>query len=201
MNTKTIICIDNGHGKNCAGKKSPDSKLLEWRYTRDVANEVSDRLLKAGYRVKLVTPEETDITLDERVRRVNQATETNSGDAILISIHLNAAGDGLQWRNASGWECYTCKGQTESDVLAECFCEAAREKLKDKQLRTDDSDGDSDKEADFYLLKHTKCPAILTENLFMDSKRDYEYLLTDKGFNSIVDLHVLGIIKYLNKHE
>lgn len=196
---KMIVLLDSGHGANTPGKRSPDGVIREWEYTKKLALAIADELRSEDINVVLIKPEDEDVLLSERVDRVNKIASTNK--AILVSIHLNAAGDGLQWKNASGWECYTCKGQTESDKLAECLCNAAREKLKDKQLRTDDSDGDSDKEADFYLLKHTKCPAILTENLFMDSKIDYEYLLSDKGFNSIVDLHVLGIIKYLNKHE
>ena len=200
MNTKTLCLIDNGHGRDCAGKRSPDGKLREWAYTRDVAKEVSDRLYKAGYRVKLVTPETTDVPLAERVRRVNEATRQNSGDAILISIHLNAAGDGSKWLNASGWECYTSKGDTLSDVLAEELCKAAIEALpKEFTIRTDKSDGDSDKEANFYILKNTICPAVLTENLFMDSKKDYDFLLSDAGFEAIVKLHVDAIVNYLEK--
>jgi N-acetylmuramoyl-L-alanine amidase len=35
-----------------------------------------------------------------------------------------------------------------------------------KLLRKDTSDGDKDKEADFYIIKGANCPAVLTENLF-----------------------------------
>lgn len=196
---KVVVLLDSGHGIDTPGKRSPDGAIREWEYTKELAMAILQELRSEDIEAFIINPEDEDVPLAERVKRVNEIARTNK--AILVSIHLNAAGDGLQWKRASGWECYTCKGQTESDVLAECFCEAAREKLKNKQLRTDDSDGDSDKEADFYLLKHTKCPAILTENLFMDSAIDLDYLISKKGFNSIVDLHVLGIIKYLNKHE
>ena len=194
-----VVLLDSGHGVDTPGKRSPDGVLKEWKYAKELAIAISEKLRSEDIYTFLVNPEDEDVPLKERVDRVNNIARTNN--VILVSIHLNAAGDGLQWKSASGWECYTCKGQTESDVLAECLCNAAREKLKSKQLRTDNSDGDSDKEADFYLLKHTKCTAVLTENLFMDNKRDYEYLLTEEGFNSIVDLHVLGIIKYLNRYE
>jgi len=68
--------------------------------------------------------------------------------------------------NASGWEIYTSKGNTKADKLATCIYNAAKNNLKGKKLRTDFSDGDADKEADFYVLTHTKCPAVLTENFF-----------------------------------
>ena len=35
-------------------------------------------------------------------------------NVILISIHVNAAGNGTKWLNATGWSCYTSKGQTTS---------------------------------------------------------------------------------------
>ena len=59
------------------------------------------------------------------------------------------------------------------------------------------ADADSDQEADFYLLRHTSCPAVLTENLFMDNPEDCDFLLSKEGQQSLVDLHIDGIISYL----
>ena len=55
------------------------------------------------------------------------------------------------------------------------------------------TDGDPDQEAAFYLLRHTSCPAVLTENLFMDNHADCDFLLSKEGQQSFVDLHVDGI--------
>ncbi len=65
------------------------------------------------------------------------------------------------------------------------------------KIRKDMTDGDQDKENGFYILKHTKCPAVLTENLFQDNKEDVEFLLSEEGKLAIVNLHVWGIMKYL----
>ena len=62
-------------------------------------------------------------------------------------------------------------------------------------IRTDYSDGDSDWEANFYILRHTMCPAVLTENFFMDGL-DLEFLQSKAGKQAIVDTHVDGIIEY-----
>lgn len=59
------------------------------------------------------------------------------------------------------------------------------------------SDGDPDWEEGFYILRKTKCPAVLTENLFQDNKDDVDFLLSDKGKEAIVKLHVDGIVSYL----
>ena len=83
-----------------------------------------------GYDAQLLVPETEDIPLKERVRRVNaRCTALGKTNVILISIHDNAAGDGSQWMNATGWSCYTCKWQTESDLLANCLYKASLKKL------------------------------------------------------------------------
>ena len=98
--------------------------------------------------------------------------------------------------NATGWSCYTTKGQTQSDKLADCLYEAAIKNFPGKRIRTDYSDGDSDWEANFYILRHTVCPAVLTENFFMDGL-DLEFLQSKAGKQAIVDTHVEGILEYL----
>ena len=40
---------------------------------------------------------------------------------------------------------------------------------------------------------------MLTENLFQDNKADVEYLLSEEGVRSIVQLHYKGITDYI-KH-
>ena len=119
-------------------------------------------------------------------------------NVILISIHVNAAGNGTQWMNATGWSCYTCKGQTQSDTLANCLYQAATKNLPGKRIRTDYSDNDPDWEENFYLLRKTLCPAVLSENYFMDNKSDLEYLQSRAGKQAVIDTHVEGITEYLN---
>ena len=60
------------------------------------------------------------------------------------------------------------------------------------------ADADPDQEADFYLLRHTSCPAVLTENLFMDNPAECAFLLSEEGQQALVDLHVDGIISHLD---
>ena len=112
-------------------------------------------------------------------------------------MHLNAAGDGTKWMNATGWSCYTCKGQTESDRLADCLYQSAIRHFPDRCIRTDYSDSDPDREEQFYILRKSWCPAVLTENFFMDSRYDLEYLQSRAGKQAVVDTHVEGIVEYL----
>jgi N-acetylmuramoyl-L-alanine amidase len=48
------------------------------------------------------------------------------------------------------------------------------------------------------MCRDTSCPAVLTENLFQDNKDDVAFLLSDEGKKKIVDIHVQGILKYIN---
>ena len=207
------ILLDPGHGLNTPGKRSPDGQFLEAIYNREIAKRIVAELQNNGYDAELLVPEDNDISLEERVRRVNkiclasgQSCPTRSGispaptghpNVILISIHVNAAGNGSQWMNATGWSCYTCKGQTESDTLANCLYEAAIKNFPGRRIRKDYSDGDPDWEENFYILRHSLCPAVLTENFFMDSLYDRDFLLNEAGKQAIVDTHIEGIIKHI----
>ena len=196
------ILIDNGHGHNTPGKRSPDGKFREYAYNREIAKRIVADLIDRGYDAELLAPEDNDISLEERVRRANKiCLASDPSCVILVSIHVNAAGNGSKWTNATGWSVYTCKGQTASDKLAECLCEAAIKNFPGKRIRTDYSDGDSDWEENFYILRHTLCPAVLTENFFMDNKSDLEYLLSQAGKQTIIDTHVEGIIEYLEMNS
>ena len=197
------ILIDPGHGILTKGKRSPDGKLLEYAYTRELARQVVKILKSRGYDSELLVPEDDDIPLSERVRRVNEIcltyepscpAPTGHPNVILISLQLNAACDGTKWMNATGWSCYTCKGQTESDRLADCLYKAAEQILKNQVIRTDYArDGDPDWEENFYILRHTLCPAVLVEQFFMDNKKDLTYLISDEGKRNLIDVIVGGV--------
>ena len=193
------------------GKRSPDHSLLEFWYSRQIIKRIEEKLDELKILHWNTHPEEgwcsstynTDSKdLQLRVKRVNAKYAECVKDGltpILLSVHVNAAGNG-GWYNATGWSAYTTKGKTKSDDLAECLYDAAKEVLKDKKIRTNNSDGDSDLESDFYIIKHSKCPAVLTENFFMDCMKDKEYLLSEEGKQNITDIHINGILKYIKKH-
>ena len=192
------ILIDPGHGVFTPGKRSPDGLFREGIYTREIARRIVADLKDRGYDAELLVSEEDDISLAERVRRVNaQCLLHGKRNVILMSVHVNAAGNGSKWMNASGWSVYTSVGKTEADRLATCLCEAAIKYFPGRRIRTDNSDGDPDFEKGFYLLRKTLCPAVLTESFYMDNRSDVEFLQSRAGKQAVVDTHVEGIIEYL----
>lgn len=195
------ILIDNGHGENTKGKRSPDGKFLEYKFAREIADDIVCELKKLGYEAERIVKENIDVSLTERARRVNEICgKYGTSNVVLVSIHCNAAGDGSKWMTATGWSAYTSKGETKADYLATCLYDAAENNMKGQKLRKDEySDGDPDWEENFYILQKTKCPAVLTENFFMDNKDDVEYLQSADGRNAIVRTHVEGIIRFFSR--
>ena len=190
----TRIIIDNGHGIDTKGKRSPlwpdGSQLFEWEFNRDIANRLKEQLKVFQIYSVLLVPEIEDISLEERCRRANKIYEHYKElghDTILVSIHANAGG-------GTGWECFTTPGTTRSDAMATILYQKAEQLFpKSTKIRKDNSDGDPDKESQFYILKHTKCPAILTENFFMDNESDCKLLMTDNFRELIASVHADAI--------
>lgn len=172
--------------------------FLSTSSNRIIARRIVADLTDRGYDASLLVPEETDISLSERCSRVNAYCKAHgSSSCILVSIHANAFGNGRDWTTPRGWSTYTSKGQTRADLLASQLYTAAAKYLPGMKLRTDMADGDADIEENFYILRHTLCPAVLTENLFMTNADDLAFLESHAGRQAIVDLHVEGICEFL----
>lgn len=204
------ILIDNGHGINTAGKRSPFSlngvepklPFFEYEWNREIAKEVVTNLSFLGFDAELLVPEIEDISLAERVRRVNEICDNlGKENVILVSIHSNAMGNGTKWEKANGWEAYTSLGKTESDNIVPYFYDKAEKYFQNKKIRYDWGDGDCDKEESFYIIKKTKCPAILTENFFYDNVEDVKFITSKEGKRKIIDMHVDAIVEYLENKK
>ena len=196
------ILIDNGHGVNTPGKRSPDGRFREYAWAREIARAIVADCKDLGYDAELLVPEEYDVCLSARCYRANCWCERlGKSNVLLVSIHVNAVGKGDRWYNATGWSAYTCKGQTRSDKLADCLYKQAGLWLPGHRLRIDYSDGDPDIESDFAILKKTACPAVLTENGFQDCEESLQFLESKEGKEDIIGLHVDGILDFINPNR
>lgn len=189
------VLIDNGHGENTPGKRSPDGRLREWAYTREIADRVVFELRKKGIDAERIVKEDTDVPLSERCRRANAIYKETGKKAILVSIHCNAAGSSAEWMNARGWSVFVSNNASaNSKKLATCLCEAA-ERLNLQVRRP--APKQPFWQQNLAICRDTNCPAVLTENFFQDNREDVEYLLSREGKDAIVRIHVEGIAKYL----
>lgn len=188
-----MVILDNGHGENTHGKRSPEgmltedgmTALYEFEFNRDIVDRLIKMCDQNGIDFYELVPESEDISLTERCERVNKIFAKNP-KAYLVSIHANAGG-------GTGWEVFTSPGETRSDKIAEVFFKEAEKELVEFRMRSDNSDNDHDKEARFTMLTKTNCPAILTENLFMDHEKDLAFLISDEGRQRIAELHFRAI--------
>lgn len=182
--SKTVI-LDNGHGGvinnvyQTAGKRSPKwSKgvLFEGMFNRWVVNRIIEQLDRKQIPYYHICPEIKDTTLEARKNRANKIYAANKNTYIL-SIHANAGG-------GKGIEGFTTIGSTKADTIGEVFLKNLESDLVGQKMRFDYSDGDKDKESNFYILRKPIAPAFLLECGFMDHETDYnnlwdeEYLMT-----------------------
>lgn len=194
------ILIDNGHGNNTLGKCSPDNRLKEYAWTRDITVRLVDKLKALGYDAQRLTPEEYDVSITKRVLRANEiCKQYGSKNVLLVSVHNNAAGNG-KWGTAKGFSVFVSKNSSaNSKMCAQFFTEEAiaRNLMGNRSIPAEKYWTWSWTTADIGILKQSNCPAVLTENLFMDNKEDCDFLLSEAGKSIIVDLHVAAIEKYV----
>mgnify|MGYP000214063798 CR=1 FL=1 len=193
------VLIDNGHGENTPGNRSPDGRLRECAYTCKIADRVISVLRTKGIDAERIVKEMVDIPLSVRCRRANTIYRESGGNAILVSIHCNAAGVGSDWLPAHGWSVFISdNASTNSKKLAICLAEVAIQKEVFVRQPTP--------EQLFWIqnlaiCRDTNCPAILTENFFQDNKEDVEFLLSEEGIRMVTQIHVEGVMNYLNKNR
>jgi N-acetylmuramoyl-L-alanine amidase len=148
------------------------NRIYGWEIIRQVRD--------MGINVIEVNHHWQDTDLASRVNIANMYN-ANIQKGFYVSEHSNATSK----HNARGMSVWTSRGQTSSDILADMFSkmlsDASNSKVGRIRQLQDLKDGDSDYEANFYVLANTNMPAVLIENLFFDNKADAD-LLMDKNY-------------------
>tara|TARA_R100001463_G_scaffold7734_2_gene24541 strand:+ start:21 stop:683 length:663 start_codon:yes stop_codon:yes gene_type:complete len=189
--------LDPGHGGmidgeyQTAGKRSPEfefGQYFEGVGNREIVSNMIKQCRLLGISAVDIVGSEEDVSLTERVRRANELHKQKK-NCIYVSMHSDAFND----PRAHGYSVYTSVGETSSDAIASMFLETMKDYFPDHKLRHDNTDGDEDKEAHFYVLKKTACPAILIENFFYTNPRECELLLNKSFQDKIVTCHMDSI--------
>lgn len=167
--------------------KSPAFTFYEGVWNREIVRGIMGQLASRGIDYKIMADHVRDTPLPQRTKNADYFYAADKR-ALFLSIHSNAGG-------GKGNEVYTSKGQTKSDIMAKPFCEAYQKFLPEMKFRQDQTDGDADKEADFYVLRKTDCPAVLTETGFYDNREEALWLMSPEGKKVVIDLHVHAILQ------
>ena len=190
-------CIDNGHGALTRGKRSPvledGRQLFEYEFNRDVAYKIFARLDLLGVAYYEVVPEvQVGNFLQERVRRANQLS--SALPKLFVSIHANAGpAPSLQdytHDSARGIETWFYHGSTTGRKMAAIFQRHLIEKTgaNNRHLRSKVS-------GQFYVLRATRMPAILTESGFYNNRFELPVMLTDAYRRKIAEAHIAAIME------
>ncbi|MEZ5043771.1 MAG: N-acetylmuramoyl-L-alanine amidase [Saprospiraceae bacterium] len=207
MKTDFCVFLDAGHGaldkagkyvtapskqyKHSKGIFHGDGWFYEGVFNREITNRVAAKLNNLGISNIIVSHEYVDMSLQYRVDLANWY-QKNYKKGLFISNHANASGSGA----ARGFEVYSTKGKTKSDDVATLHFNNVQDLLGDRiKYRTDNSDGDPDRESNFYVIKNTSMPAILVEHLFFDNFDDATLLLDDEIVERFAEAQVRTVIQ------
>lgn len=176
------VWIDAGHGGKDPG--AVDNGLREKDIVLTISLAVKKRLEAEYEDVKVSLSRSTDVflELDERTDAPNKA-----GADILVSIHCNSAG------GAGGFETYrhtnpqpasvTLQNVLHIEIMAALMPFGVKDRGKKSQ--------------NLHMVRESKMPAVLTENLFIDVVADADRLKRTEVIDALIEGHMLGIAKYL----
>jgi N-acetylmuramoyl-L-alanine amidase len=179
-----VIVVDPGHGGSDAGAIGP-SNILEKNVTLAIARDLQQLLSDGGATVvmtrtsdKAVANEEAS-DIEELQARADIANQANAD--LFISIHADSFAEHESGTTTYFWA-------DSNDDLARFVQDSMVSQLKlyDRGYQS----------SDFYVLKNTNMPAILTEAAFISNPKE-EKLLANRNFNHKVAIGIYnGIKKY-----
>ena len=200
---KFVWCLDNGHGSEQNGKRSPfwkneageNVRFEEWEFNRDIVKRIMTLMDEKGLQYFNVVPEDNvGSFLRERVARANQFQSPLGLPKIYLSIHANAASVS-SWNNAAhGLETWYYPNSKTGIRLASAFQQAMVNFLptfKDRGIRSHQSGSSKI----FYVLRKTGMPAVLTENGFYTHEEETRNLMKDEVRQKIAEAHFAAIVR------
>jgi|GEM_PF-1869009 len=196
--SKYIWLLDAGHGGMVngkyvtPGKRSPKIPpgVYEGVVNRKIVGYLQELLIDNDIDCVVIVPEEEDVTLGERVRRANKIHK-ETGRARYISVHCNAAGDGVSWNMANGMDTFYDATSSKSRDMAET--------IQDRLIEFTGRRDRGSKVANFYVLRSTIMPAILCECGFMTNYEE-ALLLGSVEFQKLIAHSIMeGILDIENE--
>ncbi len=187
-----IVALDPGHGKNTAGKRSPDESLFEYEFNRAVAYRVRDILTAQGINVVMTVPDNdlTDIPLRERTNIANAARAD-----VFVSFHANAFKNA--WSEHRGWEIYYKPNDNFSKDLAKYIKNASFPSSGEgmgipfRGIKTER----------FFVIRHTEMPAVLIEHAFMTNIDECALLKTEEFRDKAARADAKGIMDFIHSFK
>jgi N-acetylmuramoyl-L-alanine amidase len=176
------IFLDKGHGGSDPGAVA--NGLQEKTLTHQIVEYAVDHLFEnyTGFELRVSRAGDQTLTLSQRAKMAN-----DWGTDVFVSVHINAG-------KGTGFESYVYNGGVSSQTIALqnvlhgeiLFAMRGFGAITDR----------GKKRANYAVLRETKMPAVLTENLFIDSN-DAKYLKNEAFLKAVGEAHARGVAKFL----
>lgn len=194
--------LDNGHGgikdgiylTNAEHKKSPifydGFVLYEGQWNREITKLIIDK--NKTLNIINLVPELEDISLNDRLNRINKLIKEHGEDIFLISIHMNGT-DEFFTTEKSGLTTFYYRNNI-GRKYAYIFQDHIGDIIGNRGIF----------EKSFKLLNKVHIPALLLECGFMNNKNDVNFLKTNEGKDKLSNAILLSMINveknYINEN-
>lgn len=198
--SKTVM-IDPGHGGKFSGAKASHTDPFAVVNEKDINLQVASKVryfLEENHKLEVFMTRESDKSLADKKRDDLQGRvdlERMFEPDCFVSIHCNAA----SVEAAHGFEVFTSVGETGADPFAQSIIDRVMIDVPGTRLRADLEDGDSDREANFYVLRKTKSPAALIELGFLSNAQDRARLIDEGWQNMMAEAIAKGVSEWVNR--
>lgn len=176
--------IDCGHGGVAfgvyltTGKQSPEVPpgVYEGEYNRLIGTELASALRASGIDACCINSGPVNARETEKADAANRIAKVH-GDCVYLALHCNAS-PSKGWSSANGTACF----HVPKRILQSGFV-SRKDYATEKKLATrfvnnfsmsNDLENRGVKEANFYILRAVKMPAVLLEMFFMTCKEETE---------------------------
>jgi len=170
LGSKKTIVIDAGHGGEDTGAQigaEQEKKIVE-----NIAKKISRLNSKDEIEIILLRNDDSFVELSERVSKINKINPS-----LVISLHVNSSEN----LNQNGVHAYVSKQNGFYEKSKE-----SAENLVDKISSEKLARGEV-KDANYYVLKNSKCPALLVEIGYLTNENDRNYLVSENGQSEIAN--------------
>jgi N-acetylmuramoyl-L-alanine amidase len=176
----TVVAIDPGHGGGDPGAVGING-LQEKGVVFSVSSQVAQQLRRKGINAVLTRTGDQEIDLAPRV-----STAARVRADLFVSIHANSIS--LSRPDINGLETYyyvSAQGRRLAKAIHNRILRGTN--MQDKGIR----------QARFYVIRHTKMPAVLVEIGFVTGSQDAARLASPAGRTQLAEAITQGIMDYI----
>lgn len=168
-----------------------NSVFYEGYHNRQIAMLLQKHLNALGVQALFIHDELIDTPRAVRIQRANALYAALGNKTFLVSLHSNAGG-------GDGLEIFTSVGKTLSDDIAQMISAELLPILDAQNVPL--RGGLKGKEKDFDMVAKTRCPALLIEHDFFDTRKGLARLEDWVYMNNIIQAEARAINRALNKY-